>query len=210
MENFEGHKINFNGHLSFSTKITKNGISNKKCRERHGLFRGNFRWKYRFFQFSLKYRYPGSSYLFLRGKISVFNLSFLVCSIFVSFIISLYSPTFSIFLLILAELIFLAIFDNAWVDLIFIFCSWGWENARKRPHLDEAYSLCISAWYKSPHLLFIAISPRAIGHLFIYIYSQWDIKKSSFAIYCHKEDFRGRKVWSLPRETLSEHGALVI
>ena len=58
---------------------------------------------------------------------------------FLSFIISLYSPTFSIFLLILAELIFLAIFDNAWVDLIFIFCSWGWKNARARPHLDEAY-----------------------------------------------------------------------
>ena len=89
---------------------------------------------------------------------------------FLSFIISLYSPTFSIFLLILAELIFLAIFDNAWVDLIFIFCSWGWENARERPHFDEAYSLSISAWYKSPLLLSTAISPRAIGHHFIQIF----------------------------------------
>ena len=166
---------------------------------------------------SLKYRYSDSSLFFLRNKISRFiNLSFqeqkcLLSCFSLKYYFTIFAHSFSI-LLILAELIFLAIFDNAWVDLIFIFCSWGWQNPLVRPQYDDEYiTILITAGDKSHPLLSSAITPRATGHYIIVLVIHSGISKGPlYALVCHLDDSHWRKFWSLPKRTSFWRGALVV
>ena len=111
--------------INFSNRISKIiSISQKLIGKTD-----NFGLKIGLFLISLEISVFSIFSFFLRCKISFFYKSLISGTLnahFLFFVISIYAPTFSVFLLILAELIFLVIFDNAWVDLIFIFCSWGW------------------------------------------------------------------------------------